>query len=86
MTKTGIQIEGSTKGSEARPVSPRLSLSVASGEVFGVLGANDGGNSTPVENVPVSRHHDGGRTRVRGFDTAERTPVRHLVIYPAQVL
>ena len=87
MTNTGIQIEGSTKGSEGRPVSPRLSLSVASGEIFGVLGANGAGNSTAVENVPASRHHDGGRTRVRGFDPAEqRTPVRHLVLFPARVL
>ena len=87
MTNTSIQIEGSTKGSEGRPVSPRLSSSVASGEILGVLGANGAGSSTAVDNVPASRHHDGGRTRVRGFDTAERrTPVRHLVIYPAQVL
>ena len=86
MTSTGIQIEGSTKGSERPPVSRGLS-SVASGEIFGVLGANGAGNSTAVENVPASRHHDGGRIRVRGFDPAERrTPVRHLVIYPAQVL
>jgi ABC-2 type transport system ATP-binding protein len=87
MTNTGIQIEGSTEGSEGRPGSPGLSLSVASGEIFGVLGANGAGNSTAVENVPASRHHDGGRTRVRMFDPAERRPpVRHLVIYPAPVL
>jgi ABC-2 type transport system ATP-binding protein len=87
MTSTGIQIEGSTKGSEGRTVPRRLSLSVASGEIFGVLGANGAGSSTAVENVPASRHHDGGRIRVRGFDPAERrTPVRHLVIFPAPVL
>jgi hypothetical protein len=35
----------------------------------------------------VSRHPDGGRIRVRGFDPAERrTPVRHMVIFPAPVL
>jgi ABC-2 type transport system ATP-binding protein len=88
MTSTGIQVEGATKGSEGRPVSRVLSLSVASGEMFGVLGANGAGRSTAVDNVPASRHHhDGGRIRVREFDPAERRmPVRHLVIFPARVL
>jgi ABC-2 type transport system ATP-binding protein len=87
MTSTGIEVEGTIKGSEGRPVSRALSLSVASGEIFGFLGANGAGKSTAVENVPASRHHDGGQIRVRGFDPAEqRTQVRHLVIFPARVL
>jgi ABC-2 type transport system ATP-binding protein len=87
MTTTGIEVEGTTKGSERRPVSLALSLSVASGGIFGILGANGAGKSTAAENVSASRHHDGGGIRVRGFDPAEqRTPVRHLVIFPARVL
>ena len=87
MTTTGIEVEGTTKGSERRPVSRALSLSVASSEIFGILGADRAGKSALAENVPASRHHDGGQIRVRGFDPAEqRTPVRHLVLFPARVL
>jgi hypothetical protein len=42
---------------------------------------------TAAENVPASRHHDGGQIRVPRFDPAEqRTSVRHLVLFPARVL
>jgi ABC-2 type transport system ATP-binding protein len=87
MTSTGIQGEGVTKGYGGRPVSRGPSLSVASGEIFGVLGANGAGEVSAVENVQASRHQDGGRIRVRGVDpTEQRRRVRHLVIFPAPVL
>jgi ABC-2 type transport system ATP-binding protein len=87
MTSAGIQVEGATKGYAGRPESRRLSMPVASGEIVGARGANPAGASTAVENVPASRHHPGGRIRVRGFDPAERrTPMRHLVIFPARAL
>jgi hypothetical protein len=45
------------------------------------------GTRTAVENVPASQHHDGGQIRMRAFDPAEqRTPVRHLVLFPTRVL
>jgi len=87
MTSTGIQGEGLAKGHQGRPVLRGLSLSVASGEISGILGADSAGETTAVETVPAVRHQDGGRMRVRGFDPAEqRTRTRHLVIFPAPVL
>jgi ABC-type uncharacterized transport system ATPase subunit len=87
MTSAGIQVEGATKGLAGRPESRVLSMPVASGDVFGVLGAKGARKRTAVENLHASRHPDGDRIRVRGFDPAERrTPVRHLVIFPARAL
>jgi ABC-type multidrug transport system ATPase subunit len=87
MTTTGIEVERGTTGSQMRPVSRALSSSVASGEIVGILGANDAGKRTVAGSVSASRHHDGGHFRMRGFDPAEqRTPVRHLVIFPARVV
>jgi ABC-2 type transport system ATP-binding protein len=87
MTSTGIQGEGVTKGYGGRPVSRRPSLSVASGEIFGVLGANGAGNTTAVDNAQTLPPRDGGQIRVLGVDPAEqRGRVRHLVIFPAPVL
>jgi ABC-2 type transport system ATP-binding protein len=87
MTSTVIRVEGATEGYGGRPVLRGLSLSVASDESFGVLGANGAGKISAVENVQASRHQDGGRIRVRGVDpTEQRRRVRHLVIFPAPVL
>jgi ABC-2 type transport system ATP-binding protein len=87
MTSTGIEIERTSTGAEGRPVSRALSLSVGSGEISGIPGANSAGKSAAVEIVPPSRHHDGGQIRVRGFDPAEqRAQVRHLVNFRPRVL
>jgi ABC-type lipopolysaccharide export system ATPase subunit len=84
---TRTEVERSTEGFERRPVSWALSLSVASGEVDGILGAGSAGTATADEKVPASQHHDPGRFRVDGFDRAEqRMPHRHLVIFPARVV
>lgn len=41
--------------------------------------------TTVVENGPASQRRDGGPIRVLGFDPGEqRSPVRHLVIFPAR--
>jgi ABC-type uncharacterized transport system ATPase subunit len=84
---TSTRIEATSRRSEGRPASQALSMSVASGEIFGIHGANRAGGATAVDNVPPSRHHDGGQIPMGGFDPADRQmPVRHLVIFPARVL
>jgi ABC-2 type transport system ATP-binding protein len=87
MTSTGIRVEGATEGYGGRPVLRGLSLSVASDESFGVLGANGAGKTTAVDNAQTLPPRDGGQIRVLGLDPAEqRGRVRHLVIFPAPVL
>jgi ABC-2 type transport system ATP-binding protein len=80
MTSTCIHVEGVTKSYDGRPVLRGLSLSVPTGEIFGILGANGAGKTTAVEIVQGLRSRDGGRVRVLGFDPAEhRGRLRHLV-------
>jgi ABC-type multidrug transport system ATPase subunit len=87
MTATGIEVERDTKGSQRRLVSRELRSSVAAGEIVGIQGANDVGKSAVAESASTPRRHDGGRLQVRGLDPAEqRTPVRHLVLFPARVV
>jgi ABC-2 type transport system ATP-binding protein len=87
MTSTGIEVERTVQGPKGRPMSRALSSSVASGESFGILGANGAGQNTAVEKVPASWDQGGGQIRVRGFDPAEqRTRIRHLVIFATRVL
>jgi ABC-type multidrug transport system ATPase subunit len=87
MTSTRTQVEGVTKGYGGRQGLRGLSLSVASGEILGTLGASGAGKTTAVKSVEALRPRDGGRTRVLGFEPAEqRGRMRHLVIFPAPVL
>jgi ABC-2 type transport system ATP-binding protein len=54
-----------------------VSLSVAEGEIFGILGPNGSGKTTTVECVSGLRHRDGGRLRVLGVDPGkDRATVR----------
>jgi ABC-2 type transport system ATP-binding protein len=48
-----------------------VSLSVARGEVFGVVGPNGAGKTTTVECIAGLRRPDAGRVRVLGLDPAE---------------
>lgn len=45
-----------------------VSLSIARGEVFGILGPNGSGKTTTVETVAGLRQPDGGSVRVLGLD------------------
>ena len=54
-----------------------VSLSVARGEVFGVVGPNGAGKTTTVECIAGLRRPDSGRVRVLGLDpVADATAVR----------
>jgi ABC-type hemin transport system ATPase subunit len=71
MTTTGVDLERSTKASQTWPVARALSVSVASGEIDGVLRANGAGTSRALASNPASH---------------QWTPVRHLVIFPTRVM
>jgi ABC-2 type transport system ATP-binding protein len=54
-----------------------VSLSVARGEVFGVVGPNGAGKTTTVESIAGLRRPDSGRVRVLGLDpVADAAAVR----------
>lgn len=57
-----------------------VTLTVAQGEVYGVLGPNGSGKTTTVECIAGLRHPDGGSVRVLGHDPArEPATVRERV-------
>jgi ABC-2 type transport system ATP-binding protein len=78
--RPAVEIEGLTKRYGDHLVLRDLSLSVAAGEIYGILGANGAGKTTAVEIVQGLRSRDGGRIRVLGLDPArDRRRLRHLV-------
>ncbi|MEA2312927.1 MAG: type transport system ATP-binding protein [Solirubrobacteraceae bacterium] len=57
-----------------------LSLTVASGTIFGLLGPNGAGKSTTVRVLSTMSRPDAGRARVAGIDVlADPTGVRHAI-------
>jgi ABC-2 type transport system ATP-binding protein len=75
-----VDVEHLTKAYGQQTVLRDLSLSVAQGEIFGLLGSNGAGKTTAVEIIQGVRSRDGGRVRVLGLDpVAERSRLRHLV-------
>ena len=57
-----------------------LSLSVAEGEIFGILGPNGTGKTTTVECVLGLRSPDAGSIRVLGLDPGQDRADLHLVV------
>jgi ABC-2 type transport system ATP-binding protein len=78
--RPAVEVEGVTKAYRGQPVLHGVSLAVAQGEIFGLLGSNGAGKTTTVEIVQGIRSRDGGRVRLLGLDPAtERSRLRHLV-------
>jgi ABC-2 type transport system ATP-binding protein len=72
-----VQIDHLTKSYGPKRAVVDVSLSVAEGEIFGILGPNGSGKTTTVECVSGLRHRDGGDIRVLGVDPAQdRATVR----------
>ena len=63
-----IFVEGLTKAYHGRTVVDHLNLSVQSGTVFGLLGANGAGKSTTIECMLGTKQADAGTTRLLGQD------------------
>lgn len=69
--ETTIQISGLNKSYTGNKVIGNLSLSVAVGEVYGLLGANGAGKSTTIECILGTREADSGTVRILGLDPWE---------------
>ena len=63
-----IFVEGLTKAYNGRTVIDHLNLSVKSGSVFGLLGANGAGKSTTIECILGTKQADAGTVRLLGED------------------
>lgn len=63
-----IKISGLSKSYAGRKVIENLCISVAAGEVYGLLGANGAGKSTTIECILGTRKADSGRIRILGLD------------------
>ena len=61
-----IFVEGLTKSYQGKTVVDHLSLSVKSGTVFGLLGANGAGKSTTIECMLGTKEADAGTVRLLG--------------------
>jgi len=78
--RAALHAEGVTKAYRGQQVLHDVTLTVAQGEIFGLLGANGAGKTTAVEIAQGIRSRDGGRVRLLGLDPAtDRSRLRHLV-------
>ena len=64
--------EGLTKAYDGKTVVDHLNLSVKSGTIFGLLGANGAGKSTAIECVLGTKQADGGTIRLLGQDPKKK--------------
>jgi ABC-2 type transport system ATP-binding protein len=78
--RPALDVAGVTKAYRGQTVLHDVSLTVAQGEIFGLLGANGAGKTTTVEIVQGIRPRDRGQVHLLGLDPAtERSRLRHLV-------
>lgn len=63
-----IYVEGLSKAYNGKTVLNKLDLSVKSGTVFGLLGANGAGKSTTIECILGTKKADAGTVRLLGQD------------------
>lgn len=63
-----ILVEGLTKAYDGEAVVDNLDISVKSGTVFGLLGANGAGKSTTIECMLGTKQADAGTVRLLGQD------------------
>lgn len=61
-----VLVEGLTKSYHGKTVVDHLDLSVKSGTVFGLLGANGAGKSTTIECILGTKQADAGMVRLLG--------------------
>ena len=66
--RDAIFVEGLTKAYNGKTVVDHLDLSVKSGTVFGLLGANGAGKSTAIECILGTKRSDAGTVRLLGQD------------------
>lgn len=70
MSENIIDVSNISKSFGGRKVVDGLSLSVAQGEVFGLLGHNGAGKSTTIEMILGIKKPDGGSAQILGKNAA----------------
>ena len=70
MSEKIVTVSNVSKSFGGRKVVDNLSLSVASGEVFGLLGHNGAGKSTTIEMILGIKKPDEGSAHILGKDAA----------------
>lgn len=70
MSESIVNVYGISKSFRGRKVVDKLSLSVAPGEVFGLLGHNGAGKSTTIEMILGIKKPDEGSAHILGKDAA----------------
>ena len=70
MNEVIVNVQNVSKSFGGRKVVDKLSLSVASGEVFGLLGHNGAGKSTTIEMILGIKQPDEGSTHILGKEAA----------------
>ena len=66
-----VFVEGLTKAYDGKTVVNNLDISVKSGTVFGLLGANGAGKSTTIDCILGTKKADSGKVRLLGQDPRE---------------
>lgn len=70
MNEVIVSVQNVSKSFGGRKVVDKLSLSVASGEAFGLLGHNGAGKSTTIEMILGIKQPDEGSTHILGKEAA----------------
>ena len=85
MTKTIIRTENLTKWFGPVIAVDHLNLSIARGEIFGLIGPDGAGKTTTIRLLSAIMVPTEGRATVAGFDTVKQAEkIRHLIGYMPQ--
>ena len=71
-----VAVTGLSKSYSGKKVIENLNLTIRTGQIYGLLGANGAGKSTAVECILGTRRADSGEVRILGLDPV--TERRHL--------
>ena len=76
LREKAVTVTGLSKSYSGKKVIENLNLTIRTGQIYGLLGANGAGKSTAVECILGTRRADSGEVRILGMDPV--TERRHL--------
>ena len=76
LREKAVAVTGLSKSYSGKKVIENLNLTIRTGQIYGLLGANGAGKSTAVECILGTRRADSGEVRILGLDPV--TERRHL--------
>ena len=77
LREKAVAVTGLSKSYSGKKVIENLNLTIRTGQIYGLLGANGAGKSTAVECILGTRRADSGEVRILGAGPGDRaqTPV-----------